>query len=238
MTRELRVVTVDGQNIVVKVNAGGFVQITDGKRTKAQALISFARAFLANPSAAVVEPAEMSAKITLADGSKWVLHADTLLITQAPAEEAVSPTVVETAAEQLPQGEQVVRALAAQASENGGESVMTQVNGEAPTKVGRKARIKEALRSILASQGLSEEQIAEILNQLDGTDRRQPREKVLVDPNTPEGKLYAAFRQLHRQLQKSRCISASGVLGDGFRYEYSDGKLTVFYNEQVLFAIQ
>lgn len=132
-------VVYNGNEITISVSPTGFVKISNNRQNKSQALVSFARALLTNPSVVETEQIAGGVKIRLGDGSEWVLKVDDLLI---------------------------VRADEYQISEKGGETVSKENNGATQPKKSRTSKLQETLKSLLSAQGLNEQQINEILSAL------------------------------------------------------------------------
>jgi len=217
--KQFEFTTLEGTTITIDVNPAGFVRVTSQGRSRSMALPKFARALHANPSAVSAEPLESAAKLRLADGSAWVVFADTLHISEIPRsveEEFVEqPTVTEP-------------------NRNGNDNGAAQQ--KKPTKVGsRKAAFFEALAGVLANKGLSQDEIQEIIANLSATSRRNGlREQ--IDTSTPEGKILAAARSLFFYLKRHSVThyeskgSNFSILFDGTRvtFQFDDGS-TITY---------
>jgi hypothetical protein len=100
-----------------------------------------------------------------------------------------------------------------------------------PFKVGsRKAAFFQALASVLAARGLSQEDIQDIIANLSATKRRNG-DRGRIDPSTPEGKLLAAARRLYFYLKRKSVTywESKGpnlnILFDGKRvtFQFPDG---------------
>jgi hypothetical protein len=228
--KELRITTQDQIQVVLTISPSGFVRISDGQRQKSMALPTFTRAYFMNPSAVSVEPAVQSAKIVLPDGSEWVVHADSLVITKATktAELVSVRSEPETATEV-----RVERVAAeAQPQQNDSQEVVSMSQNGAP----KTPRWALALQAVLRSQGFSDEQIEQIIAAVSRDSRRKERE--VIDTSTPEGKLLDALRKLWRTHKKfnvtySRSVSPDGreelVFENGVVYFKLDGKVIARY---------
>jgi hypothetical protein len=188
------------------------------------ALPKFARALHANPSAVSAEPLEGAVKLRLGDGSVWIVFADTQHISEVPA------TVVEEEEEIV---EQPVAAVQSQTPTPAPEPASDGNGNEATQKslkVGsRKAAFFQALASVLAARGLSQDEIQDIIANLSATKRRNGGRD--IDPSTPEGKLLAAARRLFFYLKRQSVTyweskgSNFDILFDGKRvtFQFPDG---------------
>jgi hypothetical protein len=218
--------TLEGVTISISVNPAGFVRVESFGRSRSMALPKFARALHANPSAVSAEPLEGAVKLRLGDGSVWIVFADTQHISEVPA----------TVAEEEEFAEQPFAATQPQTpSPASAPTPASDGNGNGTTqkspKVGnRKAAFFQALASVLAARGLSQDEIQDIIANLSATKRRNGgRER--IDPSTPEGKLLAAARRLFFFLKRQSVTywESKGpnlnILFDGKRvtFEFPDG---------------
>jgi hypothetical protein len=184
------------------------------------ALPNFARALHANPSAVSAEPLEGAVKLRLGDGSVWIVFADTQHISEVPAtvadEEFVKQPVVAT---------QPQTPTPAPASDGNGN----ETTQKAPKVGNRKAAFFQALASVLAARGLSQDEIQDIIANLSATKRHNGGRD--IDPSTPEGKLLAAARRLFFYLKRQSVTywesrgSNLNISFDGKRvtFEFPDG---------------
>jgi hypothetical protein len=216
--------TLEGVTVTVSVNPAGFVRVESFGKSRSMALPKFARALHANPSAVSAEPLEGAVKLRLGDGSVWIVFADTQHISEVPA----------TVAEEEEFAEQPVAATQPQ-TPTPTPSPASDGNGNETTqkspKVGsRKAAFFQALASVLAARGLSQDEIQEIIANLSATKRRNGSREH-IDTSTPEGKLLAAARRLFFYLKRHSVIhwESKGpnlnILFDGKRvtFEFPDG---------------
>jgi hypothetical protein len=212
--------TLEGVTISISVNPAGFVRVESFGKSRSMALPKFARALHANPSAVSAEPLEGAVKLRLGDGSVWIVFADTQHISEVPATVAEEEEFT-----QQPAATQSQTPTPAPASD-GNQNDTTQK----PPKVGsRKAAFLQALASVLAARGLSQEDIQDIIANLSA--RRRDGERERIDPSTPEGKLLAAARKLFFYLKRHSVMhwESKGpnlnILFDGKRvtFEFPDG---------------
>jgi hypothetical protein len=220
--KKLSFATLEGVTVTISVNPAGFVRVESFGKSRSMALPKFARALHANPSAVSAEPLEGAVKLRLGDGSVWIVFADTQHISEVPAtvaeeEEFVGQPVAAT---------QPQTPTPAPASDGNGNDT-TQ---KSPKVGSRKAAFFQALASVLAARGLSQDEIQEIIANLSATKRRNSgRER--IDPSTPEGKLLAAARRLFFYLKRQSVThwESKGpnlnILFDGKRvtFEFPDG---------------
>jgi hypothetical protein len=214
--------TLEGVTISISVNPAGFVRVESSGKSRSMALPKFARALHANPSAVSAEPLEGAVKLRLGDGSVWIVFADTQHISEVPATVAEE----EEFAQQPAAATQPQTPTPTAASDGNGNETTAK-----PPKVGsRKAAFFQALASVLAARGLSQDEIQEIIANLSATKRRNSgRER--IDPSTPEGKLLAAARRLFFYLKRQSVThwESKGpnlnILFDGKRvtFEFPDG---------------
>ena len=213
--------TLEGVTVTISVNPAGFVRVESFGRSRSMALPKFARALHANPSAVSAEPLEGAVKLRLGDGSVWIVFADTQHISEVPA------TVAE-------EEEFVKQPVAATQPQTPTPTPASDGNGNETTqkapKVGnRKAAFFQALASVLAARGLSQEDIQDIIANLSA--RRRDGERERIDTSTPEGKLLAAARKLFFYLKRQSVThwESKGpnlnILFDGKRvtFEFPDG---------------
>ena len=230
--KELRITTQDQIEVTLTISPSGFVKISDGQRQKSMALPTFTRAYFMNPSAVAVEPAVQSAKIFLPDGSEWVVHADSLVITKAT--KTAEPVAVPVRSEPEVVTEVRVEQVAAEAQpqQNNPQEVVSMAQNGAP----KTPRWAIALQAVLRSQGFSDEQIEQIIAAVSKDSRRKERE--VIDTSTPEGKLLDALRKLWKTHKKfnvtySRSVSPDGreelVFENGVVYFKYDGKVIARY---------
>jgi hypothetical protein len=229
--KELRVTTQDQIQVTLTISPSGFVKISDGQRQKSMALPTFTRAYFMNPSAVSVEPAVQSAKIVLPDGSEWVVHADSLVITKAT--KTAEPVAVPVRSEPEVATEVRVERVAAEAQpqQDDSQEVVSMSQNGAKTP-----RWAIALQAVLRSQGFSDEQIQQIIAAVSKDSRRKERE--VIDTSTPEGKLLDALRKLWKTHKKfgitySRSVSKDGreelVFENGVVYFKYDGQVIARY---------
>jgi len=213
--------TLEGVTISISVNPAGFVRVEAFGKSRSMALPKFARALHANPSAVSAEPLEGAVKLRLGDGSVWIVFADTQHISEVPA------TVVEE--------EFVEQPVAATQPQTSTPTPASDGNGNETTqkspKVGnRKAAFFQALASVLAARGLSQDEIQEIIENLSAAHRRNSGREH-IDTSTPEGKLLAAARRLFFYLKRQSVTywESKGpnlnILFDGKRvtFQFPDG---------------
>jgi hypothetical protein len=213
--------TLEGVTISISVNPAGFVRVESSGRSRSMALPKFARALYANPSAVSAEPLEGAVKLRLGDGSVWIVFADTQHISEVPA------TVVE-------EEEFMKQPVAAAQPQTPTPTPASDGNGNETTqkspKVGnRKAAFFQALASVLAARGLSQDEIQDIIANLSATKRRNGGRD--IDTSTPEGKLLAAARRLFFFLKRQSVTywESKGpnlnILFDGKRvtFQFPDG---------------
>jgi hypothetical protein len=213
--------TLEGVTVTISVNPAGFVRVESFGKSRSMALPKFARALHANPSAVSAEPLEGAVKLRLGDGSVWIVFADTQHISEVPA----------TVAEEEEFAEQPVAAAQPQTP---APTPASDGNGNGTTqklpKVGnRKAAFFQALASILAARGLSQDEIQEIIANLSAKRRNGGREH--IDTSTPEGKLLATARRLFFYLKRQSVTywESKGpnlnILFDGKRvtFQFPDG---------------
>jgi hypothetical protein len=175
------------------------VRVGDGERYKSFALPKLAKAVVSNPNAISVEETENGAILRLPDGTAFVLRADTLVITPAtpsvpaqPVQPSPSPATTESTA-----GKEVT----AMAPE---QPTVAPTDGAA--KVSRRSKFLERLQAVLASQGISDAQIAAIVEAL--RPRRDGRSE--TDP------IVKAVRKIMRGLRPGEWVKHEG---DGFVFE-------------------
>jgi hypothetical protein len=215
--------TLEGVAVTISVNPAGFVRVESFGKSRSMALPKFARALHANPSAVSAEPLEGAVKLRLGDGSVWIVFADTQHISEVPAtvveEEIVEQPVAAT------QSQTPTPAPEPASDGNGNETTQ-----KSPKVGSRKAAFFQALASVLAARGLSQDEIQDIIANLSATKRRNGvREH--IDTSTPEGKLLAAARRLFFFLKRQSVIhwESKGpnlnILFDGKRvtFEFPDG---------------
>jgi hypothetical protein len=191
--------TLQGRTITVQANLSGLVRVGDGERYKSFALPKLAKAVVSNPNAISVEETENGAILRLPDGTAFVLRADTLVITPAtpsvpaqPVQPSPSPATTESTA-----GKEVT----AMAPE---QPTVAPTYGAA--KVSRRSKFLERLQAVLASQGISDAQIAAIVEAL--RPRRDGRSE--TDP------IVKAVRKIMRGLRPGEWVKHEG---DGFVFE-------------------
>jgi hypothetical protein len=213
--------TLEGVTVTISVNPAGFVRVESFGKSRSMALPKFARALYANPSAVSAEPLEGAVKLRLGDGSVWIVFADTQHISEVPAtvaeEEEFVKQPVAAAQPQTP--------TPAPASDGSGN----ETTQKAPKVGSRKAAFLQALASVLAARGLSQEDIQDIIANLSA--RRRDGERERIDTSTPEGKLLAAARKLFFFLKRQSVThwESKGpnlnILFDGKRvtFEFPDG---------------
>jgi hypothetical protein len=212
--------TLEGVTVTISVNPAGFVRVESFGRSRSMALPKFARALHANPSAVSAEPLEGAVKLRLGDGSVWIVFADTQHISEVPATVVEEEFVEQPAAATQPQTPTPTPA----SDGNGNETAQ-----KAPKVGNRKAAFFQALASVLAARGLSQEDIQDIIANLSA--RRRDGERERIDTSTPEGKILAAARRLFFYLKRHSVMhwESKGpnlnILFDGKRvtFEFPDG---------------
>jgi hypothetical protein len=226
--KELRVTTQDQIQVTLTISPSGFVKISDGQRQKSMALPTFTRAYFMNPSAVSVEPAVQSAKIVLPDGSEWVVHADSLVITKAT--KTAEPVAVPVRSEPEVATEVRVERVAAEAQpqQDDSQEVVSMSQNGAKTP-----RWAIALQAVLRSQGFSDEQIQQIIAAVSKDSRRKERE--VIDTSTPEGKLLDALRKLWKTHKKFGITYSRSVSKDGREELVFENDVVYFkYDGQVI----
>jgi hypothetical protein len=214
--------TLEGVTISVSVNPAGFVRVESFGKSRSMALPKFARALYANPSAVSAEPLEGAVKLRLGDGSVWIVFVDTQHISEVPATVAEEEEFV-----QQPVAATQSQTPAPTPASDGNQNETTQ---KSPKVGSRKAAFFQALASVLAARGLSQDEIQEIIANLSATKRRNGVRKH-IDPSTPEGKLLAAARRLFFYLKRQSVTNWESkgpnlnILFDGKRvtFEFPDG---------------
>jgi hypothetical protein len=217
--------TLEGVTVTISVNPAGFVRVEAFGKSRSMALPKFARALHANPSAVSAEPLEGAVKLRLGDGSVWIVFADTQHISEVPATVAEEEEFAEQPVAAT-QPETPTPASAPTPASDGNGNDTTQ---KSPRVGSRKAAFFQALASVLAARGLSQEDIQDIIANLSATKRNGDRER--IDPSTPEGKLLAAARRLFFYLKRQSVTywESKGpnlnILFDGKRvtFEFPDG---------------
>jgi hypothetical protein len=212
--------TLEGVTVTISVNPAGFVRVEAFGKSRSMALPKFARALHANPSAVSAEPLEGAVKLRLGDGSVWIVFADTQHISEVPA------TVVEEEFVEQPVAATQPQTPAPTPASDGNGNETTQ---KSPRVGSRKAAFFQALASVLAARGLSQEDIQDIIANLSA--RRRDGERERIDPSTPEGKLLAAARRLFFYLKRQSVTywESKGpnlnILFDGKRvtFQFPDG---------------
>jgi hypothetical protein len=215
--------TLEGVTVSISVNPAGFVRVESFGKSRSMALPKFARALYANPSAVSAEPLEGAVKLRLGDGSVWIVFADTQHISEVPATVVEEEFVEQPVAATQPQTPTPTPEPTSDG--NGNETTQKAL------KVGsRKAAFFQALASVLAARGLSQDEIQDIIANLSATKRRDGgRER--IDPSTPEGKLLATARRLFFYLKRQSVThwESKGpnlnILFDGKRviFQFPDG---------------
>lgn len=226
--KELRIMTQDQIQVTLTISPSGFVKISDGQRQKSMALPTFTRAYFMNPSAVSVEPAVQSAKIVLPDGSEWVVHADSLVITKAT--KTAEPVAVPVRSEPEVATEVRVERVAAEAQpqQDDSQEVVSMSQNGAKTP-----RWAIALQAVLRSQGFSDEQIQQIIAAVSKDSRRKERE--VIDTSTPEGKLLDALRKLWKTHKKFGITYSRSVSKDGREELVFENDVVYFkYDGQVI----
>jgi hypothetical protein len=212
--------TLEGVTISISVNPAGFVRVESFGKSRSMALPKFARALHANPSAVSAEPLEGAVKLRLGDGSVWIVFADTQHISEVPA------TVVEEEFVEQPVAATQPQTPTPTSASDGNRNETMQ---KSPKVGSRKAAFLQALASVLAARGLSQEDIQEIIANL--STRRRDGERERIDTSTPEGKILAAARRLFFFLKRQSVThwESKGpnlnILFDGKRvtFEFPDG---------------
>ena len=220
--KQFNFATLDGVTVTVDVNPAGFIRVTSQGRSRSIALPRFARALHANPSAVRAEPLEGAVRLVLADGSAWIIFADTLHITEEPR------SVTEEFEEQK---QRTLAAAASQPQEsgNGSSQPAPTEHKERPIKVGsRKAAFFDALAQVLASRGFAPGEIQSIIAQLSATRRDGVRQQ--IDTSTPEGKLLAAARNLFFYL-KRHSVTHYKSEGPSFSILFDGTRITLQFDD-------
>jgi len=221
--KKLSFATLEGVAVGISVNPAGFVRVEAFGKSRSMALPKFARALHANPSAVSAEPLEGAVKLRLGDGSVWIVFADTQHISEVPATVVEEEFVEQPVAATQPQTPTPTPAPASDG--NGNETTQ-----KSPKVGSRKAAFFQALASVLAARGLSQDEIQEIIANLSATKRRNGvREH--IDTSTPEGKLLAAARRLFFYLKRQSVTyweskgSNLNIFFDGKRvtFQFPDG---------------
>jgi hypothetical protein len=198
--------TLQGRTITVQANLSGLVRVGDGERYKSFALPKLAKAVVSNPGAVSVEGTENGAILRLPDGTAFVLRADTLVIT--PATPSMSAQPIQSTPQPTPQPAPVAsgqvttgKEVTSMAQE---QPVAAPVDGAG--KASRRPKFLERLQAVLASQGISDAQIAAIVEAL--RPRRDGRSE--TDP------IVKAVRKVMRSLRSGEWVKHEG---DGFVFE-------------------
>jgi len=224
--KQFNFATLDGVTVTVDVNPAGFIRVTSQGRSRSIALPRFARALHANPSAVRAEPLEGAVRLVLADGSAWIIFADTLHIAEEPRSvtEEFEAQKRELAAAAAP------TATPAPHSDNGSNNAQAPVKPERPVKTGsRKAAFLEALAAVLANKGLTQEDIQEVIANLSAASRRNGQREH-IDTSTPEGKLLAAARSLFFYL-KRHAVRHYKSQGSDFSILYDGTRVTIQFDD-------
>jgi hypothetical protein len=206
--------TLQGRTITIQANLSGLVRVGDGERYKSFALPKLAKAVVSNPNAVSVEETENGAILRLPDGTAFVLRADTLVIT--PATPSVSAQPIQPTPQPTPQPAPVAsgqvttgKEVTSMAQE---QPVATPVDGAG--KASRRPKFLERLQAVLASQGISDAQIAAIVEAL--RPRRDGRSE--TDP------IVKAVRKVMRSLNPGEWVKHEG---DGFVFEVHHDRATI-----------
>jgi hypothetical protein len=206
--------TLQGRTITVQANLSGLVRVGDGERYKSFALPKLAKAVVSNPGAVSVEETENGAILRLPDGTAFVLRADTLVIT--PATPSMSAQPIQPTPQPTPQPAPVAsgqvttgKEVTSMAQE---QPVAAPVDGAG--KASRRPKFLERLQAVLASQGISDAQIAAIVEAL--RPRRDGRSE--TDP------IVKAVRKVMRSLRPGEWVKHEG---DGFVFEVHHDRATI-----------
>lgn len=230
--KQFEAVTLKGKRVVVGVSPSGFIRVSNGERTKSQALVSFARAYFANPSMVEITPLEHGVTISLGDGSVWFVDAETLVIMRL--EEGVEAHAASNGsqADAKPvQNEQAAEVKQVK-PETAPKEQKAPVNGTEQAKSKRGiAKLVDALSSILKAQGLSDSQIDDILNALNQS-KASPSRQVYKFESTPEGKLMARLARLHSSV--SRPIRFGHITVTIEKFTSPNGLIS--YREKTIYA--
>jgi hypothetical protein len=193
--------TLQGRTITVQANLSGLVRVGDGERYKSFALPKLAKAVVSNPNAVSVEEIENGAILRLPDGTAFVLRVDSLVITPAtpsvpaqPVQPSPSPA---TATTESTAGKEVTAMALEQP---------TAAPTDGAAKGSRRSKFLERLQAVLASQGISDAQIAAIVAAL------QPRR----DGRSETDPIVKAVRRVMRSLNPGERVKHEG---DGFVFE-------------------
>jgi hypothetical protein len=194
--------TLQGRTITVQANLSGLVRVGDGERYKSFALPKLAKAVVSNPNAISVEETENGAILRLPDGTAFVLRADTLVIT--PATPSMSAQPIQPTPQPAPVASGQVTTGKEVTSMAQEQPVAAPVDGAG--KASRRPKFLERLQAVLASQGISDAQIAAIVEAL--RPRRDGRSE--TDP------IVKAVRKVMRSLHPGEWVKHEG---DGFVFE-------------------
>jgi hypothetical protein len=201
--------TLQGRTITIQANLSGLVRVGDGERYKSFALPKLAKAVVSNPNAISVEETENGAILRLPDGTAFVLRADTLVITPAtpsvPAQPVQPSPAKATATTESTAGKEVTAMAPEQP---------TVAPTDGATKVSQRSKFLERLQAVLASQGISDAQIAAIVEAL--RPRRDGRSE--TDP------IVKAVRKVMRGLRPGEWVKHEG---DGFVFEVHHDRATI-----------
>jgi hypothetical protein len=200
-------ITLQGRTITVQANLSGLVRVGDGERYKSFALPKLAKAVVSNPNAISVEETENGAILRLPDGTAFVLRADSLVITPATPSVPAQPIQPAHPAQPAPSP-----AVVAQSTT--GKEVTPVAPTDGATKVSRRAKFVERLQAVLASQGISDAQIAAIVAAL------QPRR----DGRSETDPIVKAVREVMRSLNPGEWVKHEG---DGFVFEVHHDRATI-----------
>lgn len=200
-------ITLQGRTITVQANLSGLVRVGDGERYKSFALPKLAKAVVSNPNAISVEETENGAILRLPDGTAFVLRADSLVITPATPSVPAQPIQPAHPAQPAPSP-----AVVAQSTT--GKEVTPVAPTDGATKVSRRAKFVERLQAVLASQGISDAQIAAIVAAL------QPRR----DGRSETDPIVKAVRKVMRSLNPGEWVKHEG---DGFVFEVHHDRATI-----------
>lgn len=242
--KQFEAVTLKGKRVVVGVSPSGFIRVSNGEQTKSQALVSFARAYFSNPSVVEITPLEHGVVVSLADASLWFIDAETLVIMRleegtelqdANQQDATKLEQDKPAKQIQPQVQPTEGHTepATQEAEKTKRSVNGPVNGTEQAKPKRGiAKITEVLSTILKSQGLSDEQVSEILNALNQSKSSPSRQVYKFDESTPEGKLMARLAKLHASV--SRPVKIGNVTVTVEKFKSPNGLIS--YENKTIYA--
>lgn len=233
MKKQIKAVTLNGKEVVIDVNPSGFIKVSNGEQTKSQALVSFARAYFANPSMIEITPLEHGVTLSLADGSVWFVDAETLIIMRL--EEGVEANANVQTGVKSEQDEQATKVKQLQSNKAAPkETQKAPVNGTEQAKPKRgMAKLVDALSSILKKvHGLTDSQIDDILNALNQSKASPSRQVYKFDESTPEGKIMARLARLYASVTRPIRIGHTTVTIE----EFTSPNGLISYRNKTIYA--